>query len=51
METAVPNFRDKIQIFKSLIASEPVYVAFMKSVSNCAVDSKQALHKDFYMEW
>ena len=37
----------KIQVFKSLIASEPVYIASMKSVPSYVVDSIQALHKDF----
>ena len=37
----------KIQVFKSLIASKPVYIASMKSVPSYVVDSMQALHKDF----
>ena len=37
----------KIQVFKSLIVSKPVYTAFMKSVPSYVVDSMQTLHKDF----
>ena len=34
----------KIQVFKSLIASKPVYIASMKSVPGYVVDSIQKLH-------
>ena len=37
----------EIQVFKSLFASKPVYIASMKSVPSYVVDSMQALHKDF----
>ena len=37
----------KIQVFKSLVASKPVYIASMKSVPSYVVDSMEALHKDF----
>ena len=37
----------KIQVFKSLIASKPVYIATMKTVPKHVVDSIQALHRDF----
>ena len=36
-----------MQIFRSLIASEPAYIACMKSVPSYVMDSMQALHKDF----
>ena len=41
------TLRGKIQVFKSLVASKPVYFASMKSVPSYVVDSMQALHKDF----
>ena len=37
----------KIQVFKSLIASKPVHIATLKTVLKHAVDSMQALHRDF----
>ena len=38
----------KIQVFKSLIASNPVYIATMKTVQkHVVVDSMQALHRNF----
>ena len=37
----------KIQVFKSLIASKPVYIATMKTVPKFVVDSMQALHRGF----
>ena len=37
----------KIQVFKSLIASKPVYIATMKTVPKHVEDSMQALHRDF----
>ena len=39
--------RGKIQVFKSLIASKPVYIATMKTIPKHVVDSMQALHRDF----
>ena len=36
-----------MQVFKPLIASEPLYFASMKSVPSYVVDSMQALHKDY----
>ena len=37
----------KIQIFKSLIASKPVYVATMKHLPQEILDDLQSMHKDF----
>ena len=37
----------KIQIFKSLIASKPVYVATMKHLPHEILDDLQSMHKDF----
>ena len=37
----------KIQVFKPIIASKPVYIATMKTVPKHVVDSMQALHRDF----
>ena len=37
----------KIQTFKSLIASKPVYIAAMKNTSPFVLDKLQTLHKDF----
>ena len=38
---------EKIHVFKSLIASKPVYIATMKTVPKHVVDSIQPLQKDF----
>ena len=37
----------KIQVFKSLIASKPVYIATMKSIPPQFLDDLQLLHKEF----
>ena len=37
----------KIQTFKSLIASKPVYIATMKNTPPFVIEELQALHKDF----
>ena len=37
----------KIQIFKSLLASKPVYVATMKHLPLEILDDLQSMHKDF----
>ena len=37
----------KIQIFKSLIVSKPVYVATMKHLPQEILDDLQSMHKDF----
>ena len=37
----------KIQIFKSLIASKPVYLATMKHLPQEILDDLQSMHKDF----
>ena len=37
----------KLQIFKSLIASKPVYVATMKHLAQEILDDLQSMHKDF----
>ena len=37
----------KLQCFKSLIASKPVYIATMKVLPKNALDDLQAMHKEF----
>ena len=37
----------KIQVFKSLIASKPVYIATMKNIPPQFLDDLQLLHKEF----
>ena len=37
----------KVQIFKSLIASQPVYVGTMKHLPQEIWDDLQSMHKDF----
>ena len=37
----------KIQSFKSLIASKPVYIATMKVLPKNALEDLQAMHKEF----
>ena len=37
----------KIQSFKSLIASKPVYIATMKVLLKNTLDDLQAMHKEF----
>ena len=37
----------KIQVFKSLIASKPVYIATMKNIPPQFLDDRQLLHKEF----
>ena len=37
----------KIQVFKSLIASKPVYIATMKSLSQNVLDELQRLQREF----
>ena len=37
----------KVQIFKSLVASKPVYVATMKHLPQEILDDLQSMHKDF----
>ena len=40
----------KIQTFKSLIASKPVYIATMKGIPQEVLDELQSIHNEFYME-
>ena len=37
----------KIEVFKSVIASKPVYIATMKNIPSQFLDDLQALHKEF----
>ena len=41
------SFAGKIQTFKSLIASKPIYIATMKNTPPFVIKELQALHKDF----
>ena len=39
----------KIQVYKSLTASEPVYIATMRIVLDTIIDTLQGLHKEFML--
>ena len=41
------SLAEKIQIFKSLIASKPVYLATIKHLPQKILDDLQSMHKDF----